>query len=834
MVPPISSRIWSRRTPQALFWAALLSGVPLLLAIYVLGLATWDLAVPLIYTNADDIWQLTLTKVLHDTGWVLTNPYLGAPGVASWHHNAAAQTSALHSILMLALSPFSQDPIRSQQLYYLLNFPLICATSFVACRLLGVARLPAFCVGMLFAFTTFRINAMFYSFLANYFMVPLALVPVVWILSGRFAAAPAAVAPSAGRSSHLLPVLRSREFLLGLVFVALTAASDGYYAFFTLLLLGFAAFARAMAGDWRRPAALLPPVVFIVALLAVSLTLMIPLQLHKKAHWEEFHPNGIEDSTLVKHPFEAEVYSSSLKLMVSPIPNHRVAPLGEFGAWMVETSDQARRYKNGSAIVPLGTLGTLSFGAALVLLLVPTLRNKATGASAAGSLPPPGQSVAPSAVGDALLSLVLFIFLCSIVGGIGTLVALVFPTIRAYDRFPLFLIFVLYLGAGWLVTQKLRSARAMGRGGLLAVTVLVTIAALYDQIPRDARKGDDSSKARFLAERRFVQELEAGLPPGSMIYQYPYSQYLRDSEHYGWGSFSHVRLYLHSRELRWSNGGAKNSPQDDWNQRISHLPFESLVTEIEAVGFAGLVIDRTVLAPEEYERLRAVLAELRYEIDEDEPSGLAFVRLRDPGFRLIYDRSYREVDAILVTDPGRLPSGRFPRLVNGNALTRHVAAQPDKVGFEIRKTDHAEIIVDGSVFTRGLGQAPILPLSDMHGSLVCSLERNSMAGGGYEQVVLTLGNHSAFDWKLGGGPFPIGIGVHIRRPDGELLRWDDGYRLPLDVYMGRGASHTVRLPLNALPLSRKDWEEGPFVVEFALVQDGHAWFGDVSCRVPMQ
>lgn len=319
---------------------------------------------PLVYNAGDDIWQLMLTKALHDTGWVLTNPYLGAPEIASWHHNAAAQTSALHSVLMLALSAFSQDPVRSQQLYYLLNFPLICATSFVACRLLGVARLPAFCVGMLFALTTFRINAMFYSFLANYSVVPLVLVPVIWILAGRFAAAPAAAGSAAGRGHRALHVLRTREFLLGLAFVALIAVSDGYYAFFTLLLLGFAAFARVLAGDWRQPAALLPPLAYIAVLMAVSLTLMIPLHLHKLAHWEEFHPNGVEDSALVKHPFEAEVYSSSLKLLTAPIPNHRVEALGTLGAWILETSEQARLFKNGSAIVPLGTLGSLLLGGA--------------------------------------------------------------------------------------------------------------------------------------------------------------------------------------------------------------------------------------------------------------------------------------------------------------------------------------------------------------------------------------------------------------------------------------------------------------------------------------
>lgn len=94
-------------------YIGLLIILPMVLGYYVLGLNHWDMSIPMIYGNGDDIWQLTLTKVLTDTGWVLSNPFLGAPEVASWHHNAAAQTSALHSVIMLGLNFFIKDPILS-------------------------------------------------------------------------------------------------------------------------------------------------------------------------------------------------------------------------------------------------------------------------------------------------------------------------------------------------------------------------------------------------------------------------------------------------------------------------------------------------------------------------------------------------------------------------------------------------------------------------------------------------------------------------------------------------------------------------------------------------
>ncbi|MHB1564980.1 MAG: hypothetical protein ACYCXP_13015 [Leptospirillum sp.] len=806
------------------------------MAYQVMGLRSWNLSIPLDYTNGDAIWQFVLTKMLVNTGWVLTNPYLGAPGVAHWHNNAAAQTSALHSVLMLALSPLISDPVRLQQTYYLLNFPLICLTSFVACRLLGIARLPAFAVGLLYAFTTFRFNYVAYAFLPNYFMVPLALVSVIWILNGRFATLLNESEVSAGWWYKLMHIMRSRDFLLGFVFVLLMAVSDGYYAFFTLLLLGFAAFSRIVIGDWKRPLSLIPAGVYIVALLGAALALQWPLHEYKQTHRSEFYPHGVQDSSLIKHSMEAEVYSTSLKMMVSPIPNHRIAFVGNFGKRVAHTSDEALQFKLGSnARVSLSTLGTLLFCVALILIAIPASQRAVVHrTSATNQWTNPASP--PNAILGALLSLTLFIFLCSIFGGVGTLIALVFPTIRAYNRFPIFLIFVLYLGGAWFMTQKLREPNGLRRIAWASFLIVVTLVALYDQIPIDARKGNAAMKAQFLAEDRFVQKLEAALPPDAMVYQFPYSQYLRNSKYYGWGSFAGVRLYLHSHNLRWSNGGAKNSPADDWNFRISQLPLNKLIAEVEAVGFSGFVIDRTVLNSNEYQRICRIFTSRGYEILEDAPSKISFVRLRDPGFKLVYDPTYREADHIIVSDPARLlAQSDFPELIDGTALRRLVRHDAQKINYVIRKADHPEIFVNGSTITRGLGQTVISPISDMRGKMSCTLKVSRGTDNTTNTLILTVQNQSPFNWKIGGsGEFPIRIGAHILNPNGKTLIWDNGFRIPIETYIQRNASQTFTFPIDSLPISSGVKSSGPLVAEFTLVQDSNAWFPNISCRVPLQ
>jgi hypothetical protein len=340
-------------------------------------------------------------------------------------------------------------------------------------------------------------------------------------------------------------------------------------------------------------------------------------------------------------------------------------------------------------------------------------------------------------------------------------------------------------------------------------------------------------KAQFLAEGRFVKEIEAALPSDAMVYQFPYSQYLRMSKYYGWGSFAAERLYLHSHDLRWSNGGAKNSPADDWDDFISQLPLNDMITEVEAAGFKGFVIDRAVVKSAEYEAFRRVFVARGYDVLDDAPSKLAFVKLRDPGYRLGYEHSFKEANSITVTNPARLlEQTRFSRYVNAETLKRFIAAHDLKAGDVILRTQQPALFADTTALTRGMGQMAIKPITDMRGQLTCKLE--TAPGADHGTILLRLDNQSPFDWKLDHGPFPIRIGLHILQANGKMLRWDDGYRVATDAYIRRGSSETIRVPLGTIPFGAYPLSAGPLAAQLALVQDGNAWFGGINCTLPLQ
>jgi hypothetical protein len=114
-----------------------------------------------------------------------------------------------------------------------------------------------------------------------------------------------------------------------------------------------------------------------------------------------------------------------------------------------------------------------------------------------------------------------------------------------------------------------------------------------------------------------------------------------------------------------------------------------------------------------------------------------------------------------------------------------------------------------------------------------------------DTLVMTIANDTDFDWKFNQGNFPLRIGVHLRSLDGTLLRWDDGWRLSTggpDYVTGKvtrnealsipqGASKELRFPLSQLNLKGLGGSHKDLIADFRMVQDGHAWFGHLGCKI---
>jgi hypothetical protein len=174
-----------------------------------------------------------------------------------------------------------------------------------------------------------------------------------------------------------------------------------------------------------------------------------------------------------------------------------------------------------------------------------------------------------------------------------------------------------------------------------------------------------------------------------MIYQVPYSQYLSDNKYYGWGAFAHLRAYLHSTSLRWSNGASRNSPVDIWHTKTAALPLAALIPEVWSAGFSGVLIDRTVVKGNEHAEWQSALSRLgdRSPIIDHT---LSFYYLPDPGFRIRWDDMFSTPAAVTVLRTREMDRRAFPPWLNGELLVKLAAGNDEPV--ELSITDHPDLI----------------------------------------------------------------------------------------------------------------------------------------------
>ncbi|NOH84526.1 hypothetical protein F0249_11945 [Vibrio sp. 03-59-1] len=809
-------------TFKTLFIYFLVLFLPPFVGWYIIGANEWDLSVPFVYGMHDDVWQLLLTKGLFDNGWVLHNAYLGAPDVANWHYHSAAQSSSLHSILLKFISIFIAEPIKAQQIYYFINFSLISLTSYVTCRALKISTLLSIAVGIIFSLTTFRFNAIFYSFLGNYFMIPLAILVIVWSSIGIYSRYNE---KSLSLRRQLFLLLRNKKFLLSLIIISLTAISDGYYAFFTILLFGFCSILVIFSSKKYNVIDSAIPLCFAFLIITINLLVMIPIQNYKEANFDEFNPKGIPDQSLVRKPMEAEVYSSSFKLLIAPSPSHQVQFVGNIARKMIDSSDEARAFPTIVPIVPLGTVGGFCFIFTLFVLMFRSSSNHNANLTYFEDVNLKLKSLA-------LLS--LFVFLCSISGGIGTIIALIYPTIRAYDRFPLFLLFLVLVTFSYWITSKYKEK--FGNRLFVLTIFFATTFSVWDQTPRSAYKPFTLPHvSRFIAEDTFIKSIESQLPSNSMVYQYPYSQYLSDNKYYGWGAFSHMRAYLHSKSLRWSNGASKNSKVDLWHEKLSRIPLIDRISQLSLYGFSGILIDRLVVSDDEFDKLQVqVLDKYGLKIKTNDGAKMAFVKLPNLGFKLIYDDKFEFPSSVEIMEPLQFSSEHLPSYINRDILLSLIRNDLGSTPQIILFNQHPGLF-DAELFNLSSGNLQNnLPTDFLLGDLSCMdniiLDVNSSA-----QFSLRVKNNSRFDWYLNSGTRPIAIGFHLYDLEGNLLIWDNGYRYSNSSLIKVSTSNELRVKVSDLNLDLGSFPDNNFNIEFMLLQEGNSWFNvnpsNKMCRV---
>lgn len=549
-----------RRGRRLLSSAAVYIGTGLLCIVavcFVMELWNANLRIPL-YTGHDaNPIAMGVKNLVENGGWY-TNKFVGAPGQLELY-DFPYFYGFDHMLALKLLSLFCGNYAVVMNLYFLLSFPLAGATSLFVLRRLGISSPAAILASVLYALAPYHfLRGEYHYFLALYYIVPLAVLVVLWI----------------GRGEPLFRFERAdgegfvtRKGAAAIAICALMTVDNVYYAFFAAWLMVVAAMlARFRHG--RRG---------VVGGTAILLSVIgLTFAADMAPNFLFFHRHGHNSVAAVRLPEQSELFGLKMAQLIFPVTGHRLSAFADF----------KRDYNNTPLVnenddASLGAIGSCGF----ILLMLWFFIGR-------------GRSSAAQLLGM-LSALNLAAFLLGTVGGLGTLFAwVVSPEIRSLNRISIFIAFFSLIAVALLadeVGHRVVGHHVQGRSGAMAWCgglVLILALGVFDQTTEGFAPKHKALQQQFASDEEFVKRIEGAVPANAMILQLPYMAFPESAPIHKLYDYDHLLGYLHSRTLRWSYAAIRGRETDAWLKDVSGKPVDEMMNALVFAGFGGVYVDR--------------------------------------------------------------------------------------------------------------------------------------------------------------------------------------------------------------------------------------------------
>ena len=509
--------------------------------------------------GGDAYQHLMITKGVLDHGWYLHNSSLGAPFGQDLHDFPVANGDNLTVLMTWVLGLFSNDPALVTNVLFLLGFALAALVAFLVLRQFEVPWGPAVVAAVLFSFLPYHFHrGESHLFLATYWAVPIGAYFVMAVLLGR----PLFERRGRGGGSRLL-AFASRRSVITVVLAVIVATASGsfYYSSFTVLLVIAATFVSFVAR--RERATLVTGATVVVVIGAVTLMNLAPTLAYRAQHGPNPEKVGQRDRV------ETTRYSLAPLDLFLPIDDHRLPPL-----------DRLQARFRGAAIPGLtGGLGLFATAGVLAALV-------AALAGGLSRLRAPHQDI--ERLRAAGIGAAMAIALGAFGGGSALIGYYVTAQLRGWNRIIVFVAFFgfLALALGLKALERRLSRAITGAAGVSAgVLIAVLVLGTLDQTAASFAPPYDTTRAIWRSDEAFVRQIERGLDPRAMVFQFPPARFPEGV------SQDHVRGFLHSDRLRWSYGSMAGRPEN-WEDNIGFRSPEEILAAVAVAGFSGIYVDR--------------------------------------------------------------------------------------------------------------------------------------------------------------------------------------------------------------------------------------------------
>lgn len=540
--------------------AAIILCIVMLIWVYKLWLA--DFYVPFQYSGDAMVMSVWIKGIL-DNGWYLQNDLIGAPFGHLMYDFPT--TNTLDFLLIKIISVFTHDYALAINSYFLMTFPLTTLTSMLVFRHFRASYATSILGSLLFAFIPYHfLRGEAHLFLAAYYMIPPMIMVILWVFADKYL-----LFCSNEENRYNIYHLINAKIIISILICLLISSTVIYYPFFSCFFLLIAGVSSSISQQKKHP--LLNSLLLVSIIVAGVLANASPSLIY-------MHENGKNPEVAIRSPMESEVYGLKIAQIIMPIVGHRIPLLEKISGQYRSTAPLI----NENGIASLGFIGSIGF-----LILIALAFYKLSGGLRFK------ERCIPNHLNE-LSILNLSAILLATIGGFGTIFAyLLFPEIRCYNRISIFIAFF-SLFAIVLLLDKLSHRYEMSKKIQLFFVMIITITLLvgiFDQTSASYVPSYNLTKAEYLNDKVFINNISMILPENAMIFQLPYAPFPEYGRIYNMDDYSHFRAYLHSERLRWSYGMMKGRPDSDWQRLIASMSPEDMIKILSQYGFSGVYID---------------------------------------------------------------------------------------------------------------------------------------------------------------------------------------------------------------------------------------------------
>lgn len=520
---------------------------------------------PMGYNEGDGITGLVTVKSMQDTGWIYSNPYMGAPyGVQNYD---ATTMELFLNLIQQVLVWVTGNWILAYNLFYLSGYFLCGITAYYVLKKLDISAVVSVPLAVLYAFAPYHLlRGTGHVYLGMYFMVPIMCLYLYRLWKNEMIFVK-------GEKGWI-----TRSNVIRFLTLMIMALTGIYYAFFLCFFL-CVILLYTVLNDRNKHR--IYQTVSSIGIVVGSLVLgSVP----NIIYWVKNGGSMIPD----KGANGAELYGLKIIQMLLPISNHRIPILAE----LREKYDAYYPLVNENSMACLGAVTAIGFVILCICLFI-------------GKKLPEQSNLRIGSV------LTLAAILFGTIGGFSTVISFVMASIRCYNRFSIFIAMFSLIAIGTLLQKLVIRWREIKwkKICLCGCMGLLLIIGIFDQTRPVSADLYETIETQYNEDDQFVKAIEAESGAEAMIYQLPYMQNPENGAINQMQDYAHYMGYLHSDTLHWSYGSIIGRDADPLCRSISELPFEEQIEQIRTNGYAGIYIDWKAYTEEEQTVMKEVLQE---------------------------------------------------------------------------------------------------------------------------------------------------------------------------------------------------------------------------------